>query len=344
MKKLYKIILLIIAVALFISCDEKKAKDEITKALDKTVEEKDKATSKPKGSGTLTNTKGEPGSTPQGSGALTNTRSEDAGGEGVEELGKTPPPSLTPPALSSYREKVGTPITFPKVPGYTYTLKQKVSGVILSDATSDATKKQVSSTKIVSDIIVVATKDGNNIESKPIEFFMELTKPVFFPGKSASWGAPITFPKVAEHTYELKEKKTGVALTEYNSERMQVTATQSAQNVIIVATFDGRTSESDPIEFERVPGNTLSFQYDPLVTARGTTLEQTATKSGTVAGDTRDITYSVSPTGAGITIDSSSGEVTVTSSATERGYTVTAELPETEKYTKATVSYRLVIE
>ncbi len=51
MKKLYTTIL-IIAVTLFISCDENKAKDEIKKALDKTVDA-DKTTPKPKGSGTL---------------------------------------------------------------------------------------------------------------------------------------------------------------------------------------------------------------------------------------------------------------------------------------------------
>ncbi len=215
MKKLYVAILLI-TVTLFISCDEKKAKDEIKKALDKTIEEKDKAT-----------------------------------------------PKLTKPAFSQ---------------------------------------------------------------------------------PSANWDTPITFPKVAEHTYRLKEKKTGVALSEATGNKMAVTATQSAQNVIIVATLDGRTIESNSIEFTRIPGNALSFQYNSLATSRGiTTSAQTATKSGGVAGDTRNIQYSVSPTGQGITIDSSSGAVTLTSSATEGDYTITAELPQTAKYERVTASYTLVV-
>ncbi len=332
MKKLHVAIVCIFLV-LFISCDEKKAKDEIKKALDKTVEETDKAT--PKGSGTLTNTKG-----------------EDAGGEGVEEPGKTPPPPLTPPALSSYREKVGTPITFPKVEGYSYKLKDPtVSGVILSDATSDATKKQVSSTKIVSGIFVVATKDGKSIESESIEFFMELTKPALSSEREA-WSTLIAFPKVLGHTYELKEEKTGVTLNKNPINSIQVIATQSAQNVIIVATFDGRTIESNPIEFTRIPGNTLSFaQASRTQKWKRTTVTftQTATKSGGVAGDTRDIKYSgfakefASASVIGFTVNRDTGKVTATG-APKTTYTITAELPQTEKYTRATASYTFVIE
>ncbi len=246
MKKLYTAIM-IISLALFFSCDEKKAKDEIKKALDKTVEETDKATPKPKGSGTLTNTKG-----------------EEAGDEGVEEPGKTPPPVLIKPVLSD---------------------------------------------------------------------------------KRAPWSEPILFPKVPGYTYGLKGKKTGVAITEYSSETMQVTATQSAQNVIIIATLDGKTTESNPIEFTRIQGNTLSFTEVKKITHNpsNAAVYLVASNSGTVAGDDRAIRYSISPTGEGVTIDNSSGEVTATSSATKREYTITAELPETEKYRRATASYTFVV-
>ncbi len=340
MKKIY-IAILCIAVTLFISCDEQKAKaeDDITKAITKitdkaadVVDAVDKTTPKPQGSGTPTNTRG-----------------EDAGGEEVEgeteteTAEDTPPPVLIKPVVSTQRARVGTAVIFSKVEGHSYELKEQKTGVTLSEGTSNT--MQVTATQAVSGVIIVATLDGNTGDSEPIEFFVELTKPVFFPGKSASWGAPITFPKVAEHTYELKEEKTGVAITEYNSDTMEVTATQSAQNVIVVATFDGRTSESDPIEFMRVPGNTLSFQYNSLRTSRGTiTSAQIATKSGVVAGDTRNIQYSVSPTGQGVTIGSSSGAVALTSSATVGAYTITAELPQTEKYTRATATYTLEVD
>ncbi len=243
MKKLYKIILLI-TLALFFSCDEKKATNEIKKALDKTVEEKDKTT-KP--------------ANPQGSGTPTNTKGEDAGDEEADDI---PPQVLIKPALSD---------------------------------------------------------------------------------KLAPWSEPILFQKVAGHTYKLKEEKTGVAITEYSSETMQVTATQSAQNVIIVATSDGGTSESNPIEFIRIPGNTLSFNDNLLTLETSNILTIPATKSGTVAGDTRNIRYSLSPTGQGVTIDSSSGKITVSSSVTEREYIITAELPQDEKYERSTATRKLLL-
>ncbi len=171
-----------------------------------------------------------------------------------------------------------------------------------------------------------------------------LTKPVFSQ-TSAPWDTPITFPKVAEHTYRLKEEKTGIALSEAASDTMQLTATQPAQNVIIVATFNGKTSESNPIEFTRIQGNTLSFpgasrKEDPTSIADFTL---TATKSETVAEDTRDIEYSISPTGAGLTIDSSSGKVTIALDATERDYTIIAELQQNAFYKRSTAMYTLTI-
>ncbi len=135
MKKIYTAILLI-ALTLFISCDENKAKDEIKKALDKTVDEADKPAKPTK-----------PQNTPQGSGA-----------------------TLTKPVLSAQRVRMGVPITFPKVKRYKYTLKKPANFLTLSDVEGDTTKKQVSSTKVITGIIVVATKDGKTIESDPIDF------------------------------------------------------------------------------------------------------------------------------------------------------------------------------
>ncbi len=273
MKKLYTTIL-IIAVTLFISCNEQKAEDDIKKAFTKitdkavdVVDAVDKVTPKPtnagakaQGGNTPTNTEGEADSNPQGSGAPTNTESEDA----EDDTPPPPAPTLTKPVLSSER---------------------------------------------------------------------------------APWGTVITFPKAARHTYALKEQKTGVTLSEGMSNTMQVTATQSAQNVIIVATFDGTPSESNPIEFTRIPGNTLSFAGNVDGKALGSsgtaTHTQTATSDGTVAGDDREIVYSVS--GIGATIDSSSGEVTLTRESSRAIIRVTAELQQNEKYTRSAARYVITV-
>ncbi len=253
MKKLYTTIL-IIAVALFISCNEEKARDDITEVIEKigdkavdAMDAVDKVTPKQQG-----------GNTP------TNIESKDAGSE--DAGGGTPPPpapTLTKPVLSKER---------------------------------------------------------------------------------APWSEPILFPKVAGHTYALKEEKTGVTLSEGIGNIMQITATQSAQNVIIVATFDGTTSESNPIEFTRIQGNTLSFTSSNLRLLRSGTRTQTASKSGTVAGDTRNIKYSVSPTGRGVSIDSVSGEVTASLEAKEIEYTITAELQQNAKYIRATATYTITVQ
>ncbi len=170
---------------------------------------------------------------------------------------------------------------------------------------------------------------------------------IAFSQASAPWGTPITFPKVPGYTYTLKEKKTGVALTEATSDTMQVTATQSAQNVIIVAKLAsaGFTVYSDPIEFTRKQGNTLSFAIARYTRGDGNVIiTQTATKSGTVAGDTRDIRYRISPTKLNVTsINRSSGRVKIAYHGNSRTYTITAELPRTAKYERSTATYTLVV-
>ncbi len=243
---------------------------------------------------------------------------------------------LTKPAVSSQRVKVGTAVTFPKVLGHTYELKQAVNGVSLD--VSDENMGQVRSTQAATGVVIVATLDDSSEDSEPIEFFIELTKPVPI-SQRAPWNLPIIFPKVPEHTYTLKEKKTGVALSEAASDTMQVTATQSAQNVIIVATFRGSTTESNPIEFTRIQGNTVRFKNENWLLDRGDTLDNKARKIERVAADTRNIKYSISPTGRGVSIDSSSGKVTAKNNADLITYTVTAELEQSEKYKRATDTY-----
>ncbi len=94
----------------------------------------------------------------------------------------------------------------------------------------------------------------------------KLTKPVFSQA-SANWDTPITFPKVAGYTYGLKGKKTGISLSETTGNRMLVTATQSAQGVIIVATFDGNSIDSEPIDFLLYVANKKALQ-DEIKTAK----------------------------------------------------------------------------
>ncbi len=63
-------------------------------------------------------------------------------------------------------------VTFPKVKGHTYALK-KVSGLDINNvklSDKDENTGQVRSSKVISGVIVVATKDGRHINSEPIDF------------------------------------------------------------------------------------------------------------------------------------------------------------------------------
>ncbi len=200
MKKLYTTIL-IIAVSLFISCDEQKAEDDIKKALDKTV---DKTTPKPAitkpvvsatrvrvgTAATFSKVKGysyklkkvingvrlevsdentgQVSSTQAASGVVI-VATFDGNTEESEPI-EFVDVALIKPVLSSKTVRVEYAVTFTKVAGYTYTLKNATSGVTLSDVEGDTTKKQVSSTEAARGVIIVATLDGNSIESDPIEF------------------------------------------------------------------------------------------------------------------------------------------------------------------------------
>ncbi len=303
MKRIHTTIL-IIALALFISCDEKKAEDDIKKAF---------------------------------------TKITDKAADVVDAVDKATP-KLTKPAINSQRARVGTAVTFPKVEGYSYELKQAISGVILN--VSDKNTGEVRATEALSGIIIVATKDGKSIESNPIEF-VEIIKPDLS-SERVAWDTPITFPKVADYTYRLKEEKTGIALSETTGNRMQITATQSAQNVIIVVTDNGLSAESEPIEFTKKQGNGLSFANKyvnkTLGDGRQATHTQTATNDGTVTGDNREIIYEISSqAGQGAAINSNSGEITLTEESSRRTFTVTAILEEDEKYIRSAASYFITI-
>ncbi len=250
--------------------------------------------------------------------------------------------TLTKPVVSATSVRVGQVATFPKALGHTYTLEEAKTGVTLSEGTGNT--MEVTATQTASNVIIVATLDDDTIESNPIEF-VEITKPAFSE-VSAPWDTVITFPIESNHVYALKEEKTGVALTKAtSSNRMQVTATQSVQNVIILVVYQGTLLflESEPIEFTRIPGNTLSFAQATRTENPDSTFTQTATKSGTVAGDTRNIKYSVSPNGNRVDIDSSSGEVRVLNYAIAGDYAITAELQQNAQYEKSTATYILTV-
>ncbi len=286
MKRIHTTILIIV-LALFISCDEKKAEDDIKKAFTKitdkaadVVDAVDKAKPKPQvltkpalssyrvrtgqvatfpkvlghsyelkqavngvslevsdaNTGRVTATQAASGVIVV---ATLNGNTEES--DPIEFVDVT----LTKPAISAYTLKVGEVATFSKVLGHSYELKQAVNGVSLHVLSGN--KGRVSSTQAATGVIVVATLDGNTEDSDPINF-IELTKPVLNSYR-VRVGQAATFTKVEGHTYELKEEKTGVALTEATSDTMQVTATQAASGVIVVATLNGNTEESDPIEF-----------------------------------------------------------------------------------------------
>ncbi len=193
---------------------------------------------------------------------------------------------------------------------------------------------------------ITATKaESAKYEAQTASYQLTVAKfKIAFSQASAPWDTVITFPKVPGYTYALKEKKTGIALSEATSNRMQVTATQSARNVIVVATLDSFTSESDPIEFTRKQGNTLSFAQASYTKRQNgnITLTQKAIKSGGVAGDTRSIKYRINFDRFGASINKDSGTATL-QFYTRGTYTVTAELPRTAKYERSTAKYTIIV-
>ncbi len=229
MKKLYSAILIIALAIALLGCDDKKAKDEIKKALDEVVTEEDNADSK------QGNTQGKP----------VQVAEDDTAGD------DTPAPTLTKPVLSTYRLRAGQAATFPKVEGHTYTLKEAINGVTLN--VSDENTGQVTSTVAATGVVIVATLDGTSEDSDPIEFVLiELTKPelnIYV----VSIGEAVTFPKVEGHTYALKEAVNGVTLDVSDENTGRVSSIEVVSGVIVVATLDDTSEESEPIEFLTPP-------------------------------------------------------------------------------------------
>ncbi len=173
----------------------------------------------------------------------------------------------------------------------------------------------------------------------------DITKPAASK-RSERWGKPITFRKVADHSYELKQAITGVA---FDKSTGQVTATQPAANIIIVAKRTGYAGsvESDPIEFTRQAGSTLTFANIDVAVEygkSGNTYTQTVTNDRVVAGDTGVVSYSISPMGAGASIDTGSGKVDFALGAVGKTFTITASKAESAKYKVQTASYYLRVQ
>ncbi len=172
----------------------------------------------------------------------------------------------------------------------------------------------------------------------------DITKPAVSK-RSESWGKPIIVRKVADHSYELKQAITGVV---FDKSTGQITATQPAARIIIVAKRRGYTGsvESDPIEFTRQAGNTLKFvdvNKNTMYATGRNTYTQVATNDRSVRGDTRNIEYSISPMGVGASIDTGSGKVDFTVAATGNTFTITARKAESAKYEAQRASYQLTV-
>ncbi len=172
----------------------------------------------------------------------------------------------------------------------------------------------------------------------------DITKPAVSK-RSERWGTPIKLTKVADHSYTLKQAITGVAFDESTG---QITATEPAARIIIVAKRAGYAAgsvESDPIEFTRQTGSTLRFANanKNIMYATGGTYTQAATNDRSVRGDTRNIKYSIIPTGIGASIDTGSGKVDFTLRAIGKTFTITARKAESAKYEEQTASYQLAV-
>ncbi len=172
----------------------------------------------------------------------------------------------------------------------------------------------------------------------------DITKPAVSK-RSESWGTPIRLTKVADHSYELKQAVSGVV---FDKSTGQVTATQAATRIIIVAKRTGYAGsvESDSIEFTKQAGSTLRFATANKNTMYATgrnTYTQSATNDRSVSGDTRNIEYSISPTGAGASVDTVSGKVDFTLAAIGTTFTITARKAQSAKYEAQRASYQLIV-
>ncbi len=192
--------------------------------------------------------------------------------------------------------------------------------------------------------VQVKTDKGtlSEVKQSGVLAFDDIEKPAVSK-RSERWGTAITITKVADHSYELKQAISGVA---FDKSTGQVTATEPAARIIIVAKRTGYkgSTESDPIEFTRQAGSTLTFANIDVPVEygkSGNTYTQTASNDRAVAGDTGVVSYSISPAGVGASIDTGSGKVGFTLAAIGKTFTITASKAESAKYEAQTASYQL---
>ncbi len=250
------IVLLAIAFMFIASCDEKKAEETVNKVakkieIDKTTPKTTPATPADSSKQTKGDVKG------KGDAGMGGIAEEDKSGEGPE-----PPSTTIKPVLSSTRVGWETAVTFPKITGHSYALKDPtISGVVLN--LLDEGAGRVTATQPATNVIVVATKDGKSIDSEPIEFIKATRtplNPLAFSATSVLVGEAITFSTVVGRTYALQGPiPAGVKLDTSNEGTGRVTATQPATNVVVIETIpeDIRYLESslvnEALEF-RAPG------------------------------------------------------------------------------------------
>ncbi len=205
--------------------------------------------------------------------------------EPIEFIKATRTP-LDPLTFSATSVLVGEAITFPKVVGHTYALKEPIPADVELDI-SNPSEGRVTATQPATGVVVIETipEDIRYLESffnnEALEFRApgppiipaEPTKPELS-DYSVEWDVPVTFNKEVGHTYKLKEPiPDGVTLGGDTNEG-QITATQSA-TVIVVATLTlgGREVESEPLTFTK-----KTPDIDPLTfSAESSPFEETIT-------------------------------------------------------------------
>ncbi len=161
---------------------------------------------------------------------------------------------VKPTFRPSKSEPWGTDISFEKLEGYTYELKDDKGGAVSLDTSSNPAR--ISATESVSAVVIEVRRAGysGKVEGDPIEFTKQTrpaTKPIFSK-TSVPWGTAITFTPAPLHRYKLKNRHTGVTLG-----NGKITANQFAENIIVQAILPGDSKyeeaviDSVPIEFTK---------------------------------------------------------------------------------------------
>ncbi len=169
-----------------------------------------------------------------------------------------------------------------------------------------------------------------------------------FSSTSVPWGTSITFPKIADHTYVLKETYNGIVTLDTSGDLAEITAIESIDKVILITTREGYAKEvnSDAIEFTRQEGNALYFQqknYTQKFETNGNKFQQIPIVTNDDAEDTRKFEYSISEA-RGATIDVNTGEVSADNwEAIGKTFKITASKKANRKYKAQSASYHLTI-